>query len=75
MRLEDNLNQLKKVKPKFEKSKSWSNNKEKQLRKQIKIKKKLLNEKKRKHEFNEDDLKEIEHDFRLLKKIKKNKIK
>lgn len=37
------------------------------------MKKKLLNEKKRKNEFTEDDLKELEQDFRILKKIKKNR--
>lgn len=63
---------FKKAKPvKLEKNKSWSNNREKQLKKQIKLKKKILTEKKRKHEFTDEDLKELESDFRQLKKLKR----
>ncbi|CAF0834877.1 unnamed protein product [Brachionus calyciflorus] len=57
-----------------ERNKSWSNNTERKLKKDIKKKKKDLTEKKRKlNELTEDDYKELEEDFKMLKKLKKTK--
>lgn len=52
------------------KQESWSQTKEK------KAKKKKKNEKKRKgHQFTQEDLDDLEEDFRMIKKLKKGKIK
>lgn len=58
---------MKQHKPKQE---AWSQQKER------KAKKKKKNEKKRKaHEFTQEDLDDLEEDFRMVKKLKKGKIK
>lgn len=59
---------------KLEKNKPWSNRKELKLKKEIRKKKKDLTDKKRKFSvLTEEDLQELNQDFKLLKKFKKNK--
>lgn len=54
---------------------SWSNKKEKKLKRKIKTEKKQIVEKKRKNEdVDVDDYNEIQKDFSLLKKLKKKKV-
>ena len=55
---------------------SWSNKKEKKLKRKIKREKSQIVDKKRKNEsIDEDDYNEIQKDFSLLKKLKKRKVK
>ncbi len=63
-------------KPKFKSKKtiSWSNNKEKQLKRKIKRDKKDINEKRKRDEIEDNDYDELEKDFKLLKKLKKRKV-
>jgi hypothetical protein len=54
---------------------SWSNKKEKKLKRKIKREKSEIVQKKRKNEeIDEDDYNEIQKDFSLLKKLKKRKV-
>ena len=53
------------------KSEAWSHKKE---RKEKKKRRKEIKEKKRKVEMTEDDMKELDDDFRMVKKLKKNKV-
>ena len=54
---------------------SWSNKKEKKLKRKIKREKSDIVQKKRKNEeIDEDDYNEIQKDFSLLKKLKKRKV-
>lgn len=70
----ENKDKPKIKKVKLEKNKPWSNNTERRLKKDIKKKKKDLSEKKRKlNALSEEDYKELVDDFKLLKKLKKNK--
>lgn len=69
--LENNVKPKKVVK---KKTVSWSNKKEVKLKRKIKRSKKELVEKKRKNEMEEEDLNDLQNDFKLLKKFKKRKI-
>jgi hypothetical protein len=63
----------KKVKRLKERNKPWSNKSEKKLKKKIKLEQSKIVEKKRKNEDDyENDLKELQNDFNLLKKYKKS---
>ena len=63
------------MKPKKPASVSWSNKKEKKLKRKIKREKSEIVQKKRKNEeIDEDDYNEIQKDFSLLKKLKKRKV-
>ena len=53
---------------------SWSNKKEKKLKKKIRKEKHSLAEKKRKNEFDQEEFDELQSDFKLLKKLKKKKV-
>ena len=53
------------------KSEAWSHKKD---RKERKKKRKEIKEKKRKVEMTENDIKELDDDFRMVKKLKKNKV-
>ena len=54
------------------KSEAWSHKKD---RKERKKKRKEIKEKKRKVEMTENDIKELDDDFRMVKKLKKNKVR
>lgn len=70
----ENSQKPKVKKIKLEKNKPWSNKKEIKLKKDIRRKKKDLTDKKRKlDKLSEEDLNELNQDFKLLKKFKKNK--
>lgn len=70
----ENAQKPKVKKIKMEKNKPWSNKTETRLKKEIRKKKKDLTEKKRKSSsLTEEDLDELNQDFKLLKKFKKNK--
>jgi hypothetical protein len=57
------------------KNKPWSNKSEKKLKRKIKVEKSKILEKKRKNDIiDEEDLNELQKDFQLLKKIKRNKV-
>ena len=64
---------LKKRKPlkRPPKSEAWSHKKERMERRK---KRKEIKELKKKNEMTEDDIKELEDDFRMVKKLKKNKV-
>ena len=53
------------------KSEAWSHKKE---RKEKKKRRKEIKERKRKVEMTENDMKELDDDFRMVKKLKKNKV-